>query len=160
MVFTLIMLQNFEHSMVLNFDSIYTVLYKIWFIFGSWSFQAGFFNTIYNKLFLIIFQSAYWHINKYLDKGLFEYFGPFGIYKSIRFLHLRLNFSNYSIIFFSISFMFIGVILYVWYWVLIISLIYVYLIKIIGILPIILLNFLYNKNIYNYEQNENIKLNE
>lgn len=152
MVLTLIMLQNFEHYAVVKITDLYMVLYKIWFILGSWSFHAGFFNTIYNKLFLSIFQGAYWQINKYLDKGLFEYFGPFGIYKSIRFLHLRLNFSNYSIIFFSISFMFIGVILYVWYWVFIISLIYIYLIKIIGILPIILLNFLYNKNIFKYEE--------
>lgn len=159
MLVAFVLLKSFEHFEMVNITNTYIKLYTFWCIFGSWSFHAGFFNTIYNNFFIIILKNAYLQINKYLDKGFFEYFGPFGLYKSIRFLHIQLNFSNYSIIFFSISFMFVGVILFVWYWVIIISLLYLYLIKIIGILPLILLNFLWKKKELFYENIQLLKKN-
>lgn len=126
--------------------TIYIKLYTVWYSFAGWSFHAGYFNTVYNKLFNIIFKNSYWQVNKYLDKGFFEYFGPFGIYKSIRFLHNKLNFTWYSVIFFSISFMFIGVTAFVWYWLSIISLIYIYIIKNLGLLSILFLCFVLTKH--------------
>jgi hypothetical protein len=130
----------------LSYVNIYAKLYQIWYNFASWSFHASFYNTIYNKLFIIILKNSYWQVNKYLDKGFFEYFGPFGIYKSIRLLHQRLHFTWYSVIFFSISFMFIGVTIFVGYWLFIISLIYIYIIKNLGLLPILFLSFFFFKD--------------
>jgi len=116
---------------VLNFNFHY-FYYQIYF-FVSRSYHAGFFNTLYNKLFISIFQISYICINKYLDKGFFEYFGPFGIYKVMRFFNNNLYFMQYSLIPFSISFMFIGLIFFVWYWLFIFSLAFIILTKHLGI---------------------------
>lgn len=118
----------------------YSNYYEKFYIFASWSYHAGFFNTIYNKILINILQISYININKYLDKGFFEYFGPFGVYKGIRFLHINLNFTWYSIIFFSISFMFIGMTIFVWYWLSIFTLLFISVIQYLGLLPILFLS--------------------
>ena len=116
--------------------------YHMYYFFASWSFHAGFLNTLYNKIFINIFEISYTGINKYLDKGFFEYFGPFGIYKFMRFLNKNLHFSQYSFISFTISFMFIGIILMIWYWLFIFSLAFLILIKHFGIFCILVLFFI------------------
>jgi NADH-ubiquinone oxidoreductase chain 5 len=105
-------------------------LYPIWFIFASWSYHAGFFNTIYNYIFLQFFNLSYISMNKYLDKGLFEYWGPFGFYKMFRFLHKLFQYSWYSIIYFSLFFMCIALCVLLWYWIGILLLIHVSFINI------------------------------
>lgn len=87
-----------------------TILYPIWFNFASWSFHAGFFNNIYNKIFNLILNISYISINKYLDKGLFEYFGPYGLYKLFFNIRKSLSFNYYSIIFISFMLFVIGLV--------------------------------------------------
>ena len=43
-------------------------------------YNAFFFNNIYNYIFIYIYKLFYIVNVKYLDKGIFEYFGPFGLY--------------------------------------------------------------------------------
>lgn len=86
-------------------------LYPIWFLFASWSFNAGFFNNLYNKLFLLLLEISYISINKYLDKGLFEYFGPYGFYKLFMFIRKNLFIPTYSILFIAFMLFVIGLIL-------------------------------------------------
>jgi len=83
-------------------------LYKGWFIFNSFFYNAGFFNIIYNNIYIYILKISYISTNKYLDKGIFEYLGPFGFYKIFKYLHKNFQFYNYSIIFFVIFFLFIS----------------------------------------------------
>lgn len=113
---------------------IYNYLYNLYCVIASWGYQAGFFNTIYNALLQKIFKMSYIEINKYLDKGFFELFGPYGAYKQTRRLHIALKFSCYSLIYITISMMFIGVIILVWYWLAVVLLLYVYIIKHLGLL--------------------------
>jgi len=82
---------------------------------SGWGFHAAFFNVLYNFLFLSIFKISYDCINKFLDKGFFEYFGPFGVYKSMRFLNIQLKFVRYSLIFFSLNMMFLCLVLILLY---------------------------------------------
>lgn len=117
----------------------YLFLYNMYFVLGSWAFYAGFFNTIYNRIFLNSFSFSYKHINKFLDKGFFELFGPFGIYKSFRNLHFSLKYSFYSLIYFSISMMFLGLVVFIWYWLVIFLSIYIVLIKNLGLFIIFLI---------------------
>lgn len=112
---------------------LYKFFYRVYCIIASWGYQAGFFNTIYNFFFKYVFITSYVEINKYLDKGFFELLGPYGIYKNIRFLHYALKFSWYSIGYVTISMMFIGVILFIGYWFSIVSLVYVYFIRHLGL---------------------------
>jgi len=61
--------------------------YKNWKIFSFFSFfffNAGFFNFIYNEIFLFIFKFSYLVNVKWLDKGYLEFLGPYGIYKIIK----------------------------------------------------------------------------
>ena len=44
------------------------------------SYHAGFFNTIYNAISIKLSFIVYDLIIKYLDRGFFEYVGPYGIY--------------------------------------------------------------------------------
>ena len=98
-----------EHSKLNNFIRKFwsTICIK----YFSWAFNAGFFNTIYNNLFINIFFISYLNINKYLDKGLFEYFGPYGLYKFFRKIFIFFNLTSYSLIYITASLIFIGCIL-------------------------------------------------
>lgn len=126
----------------------YRSLYLKWYVLAGWAFNAGFFNTVYNNIFSKMYFVSHTAICKYLDKGYFEYFGPFGVYKGIRVLHLMLSFSWYSIIFFSISFMFVGVTIFIWYWLAIAILIHTVLIKRLGLLIISIILFInYDKEL-------------
>ena len=109
----------------------------------AFGFHAGFFNTIYNNLYLYIFKLSYIQPNKFLDKGLFEYIGPFGIYKY--FYNLKILFPYIYPVFFTISifimFLFIIIfcsLIFFFYFQLIII-----LINNIGLIPILLLYFIY-----------------
>jgi hypothetical protein len=74
-------------------------IYPVWFLFASWSFHASFYNTIYNKFFNSILVCSYTMVNKYLDRGLFEYFGPYGLFKLFALIRNNLFFQYNSIIF-------------------------------------------------------------
>jgi NADH-ubiquinone oxidoreductase chain 5 len=50
-------------------------------------FYAFFFNKLYNFIYMSIFKYSYFISNKYLDKGLLEILGPYGLYKFFRILN-------------------------------------------------------------------------
>lgn len=118
-------------------------LYPIWYQLASFSYHAGFFNTIYNYIFLQILQISYVSTNKYLDKGLFEYLGPFGFYKVFRYFYYLFEYSRPLVIFFSIFFMFICSCMFCFYWIISISWMYIIFLKYLGLLPICFLFTVY-----------------
>jgi len=76
-------------------------------------FFAGFFNFLYNKLFLSFFYISYEVFTKNLEKGYFELIGPFGFLKIFKFYSFFLREFSPSTIFFSIClyFFFINIII-------------------------------------------------
>jgi hypothetical protein len=76
-------------------------------------FFAGFFNFLYNNLFLLFFSISYEVFTKSLEKGYFELIGPFGFYKIFKFYSFFLREFSPSTIFFSIClyFFFINIII-------------------------------------------------
>lgn len=118
--------------------------YPLWLNLGAFLYHAGFFNNIYNIIFLNIYNVSYIVTNKYLDKGFFEYFGPFGTYKFFYFLHHYFQNSWPLVIFFSIFFLFLAVCIFTCYWILFISAIHIVLIQYVGLIPLcVLLLFVY-----------------
>ena len=98
-----------------DFVPLNKIIYKISWFFSS----AGFFNTIYNSIFIKTFVLSYDIANKFVDKGLLEYFGPFGIYKGFRSFSYILQqyspvflFFHISIIFFFLVFFFLFIFLH------------------------------------------------
>jgi hypothetical protein len=66
----------------------------------SFFFFFGYFNVIYNHIFLSIFSVAYYRYNRLIDKGILEILGPFGFYKFFRFLSVSLlNIQPYQVFF-------------------------------------------------------------
>jgi hypothetical protein len=132
-------LQTLFHFNVFNFGINKTL--------GSYSFQskkmfmafwfhAAFFNTFYNKLLLIIFYISYEMLNKLLDKGLFDF--PYLAYATFKFLNNTLVQSISYLIFFYIFYIFFSIEL--------IFLIIVFnKIKILIVVCILLLFFVFNK---------------
>lgn len=85
-------------------------IYFFFLKFASFFYHANFFNKLYNEIFLFIFSISYHSVNKFLDKGLFEFVGPYGIYKLIYYLFNILEPSKEIIIFFVLLLMFLFVI--------------------------------------------------
>jgi hypothetical protein len=82
---------------------------RLWYSIKSFGYHAGYFNIFYDVLFKNIYIASYEHFTKYLDKGLFEYSGPWGFYKLFKYLNKK------SILLFptigtAIFYMFIGLI--------------------------------------------------
>ena len=97
--------------------SIKTKLYEFFF-------YAGFFNFIYNKIYLYFFYLFYEINVKSIEKGIFEWFGPVGIYLFFRSLSYKVRllspfFINITllIIFLNIIFLLYFVLLYNIYWI-------------------------------------------
>jgi proton-translocating NADH-quinone oxidoreductase chain L len=66
----------------------------------SFFFFFGYFNVLYNHIFLLFFSVAYYRYNRLIDKGVLEIFGPFGFYKVFRFLSFSLvNIQPYQVFF-------------------------------------------------------------
>lgn len=63
-----------------RFKLIYLIKTKLYEFF----FNAGFFNYIYNKIYLYFFYLFYKINVKYIEKGLFEWIGPVGFYLFFR----------------------------------------------------------------------------
>jgi NADH-ubiquinone oxidoreductase chain 5 len=77
-----------------------------WNKISAFFYNAGYFNTIYNNWFLRFFQFSYITTNKYIDKGILEFFGPFGFYKLFRSLSKKSISLMPNIIFFMLGWMF------------------------------------------------------
>lgn len=86
-------------------------------------FNAGYFNTLYNDIFLKIFKISYSTTNKHIDKGFLEFFGPFGLYKFFRTSYFKLRYMPAPVIFLYIGYMFISIIVFLLFLVLHVKLI-------------------------------------
>lgn len=64
-------------------------------------FNAFFFNNFYNYLFISLYKFFYIVNVKYLDKGIFEYIGPFGLYQINKFILNKCHFFFFHSIYFS-----------------------------------------------------------
>jgi NADH-ubiquinone oxidoreductase chain 5 len=85
----------------IKFNYIY---YNIYIYIASFFYYGLFFNKIYNKIFYYIFYYSYTVTNKYLDKGLLEIIGPFGIYKLFFYLNKKIIYMVSSLIYIYIFF--------------------------------------------------------
>lgn len=65
----------------------YDKLLKVSHLISAFSYNAGFFNLIYNNMFTNFAQNMYLVYVKSLDRGVFEYFGPNGMFLLFRNLH-------------------------------------------------------------------------
>ena len=130
---------NMINSLVLyrNFI-IYRLVYNYFYSVSTFFNQAGFVNIIYNKWFIDIFTLSYWSINKFLDKGFFEFFGPYGFYRFFRNLFKMFEHCWISVIFISVFFMFLGAVLFIFILVCLLKLAYISLLKNVGLIPIII----------------------
>lgn len=119
--------------------NIYKLIYPYWSKLSAFFYHAGFINTIYNHQFLKFINISYTHITKYLDKGFFEFFGPYGLYKGFYFLHYFLQLSWYSFISVTVFFMFLGICLFLTVLLSIITNIYIIFVQFLGLFWIILI---------------------
>ena len=106
---TNIMHTEFLHPVIKNLPFIFTLLgmassfiffikniFKKYFIINYnmkeyiyiFFFNAGFFNIIYNTIFISLYKNFYINFVRALEKGFFENYGPFGIYVYFRCLSL------------------------------------------------------------------------
>lgn len=99
-----------RYTLILN-TSFLKVVNKI----STFFYNAGFFNTFFNDLFIFILKISYIVPNKYGDKGFFELFGPFGLYKLFRKMNIFLTNVPPQVIFFHIGFMFFFLIIFLLY---------------------------------------------
>jgi NADH-ubiquinone oxidoreductase chain 5 len=102
----------------LNNKNLYNKFLKIYYNIAPFFYYALFFNKIYNKMYNIIIKSSYVIFIKYIDKGLLEILGPFGVYiitkkinniimnsvKPYIFFYIYIFFLNLSLILFLIIF--------------------------------------------------------
>lgn len=91
------------------------ILFFFWNKISAFFYSAGYFNTIYNNIFLDIFKISYITSNKYIDKGWLEFLGPFGMYKFFRTFNIFLKNNPPSVIFFSIGFMFFSLVFFMFF---------------------------------------------
>lgn len=99
----------FFYKLILNKYSTVSVsnfLIFIWNKCSAFFFNAGFFDLVYNSYFFKIYKFSYISTNKYIDKGLLEWFGPYGAYIFVRKWSLWIKTFTPSILFFTIGFMF------------------------------------------------------
>ena len=81
---------------------------------SAFSYHAGFFNLIYNNIFFKYIKYMYFIYLKTLDRGIFEFFGPNGVYLLLKNLHyyyknwffVYLSFTLYIIFIFVFIFIF------------------------------------------------------
>lgn len=94
----------------------YTYCYTYPFI-SNIGYNAFFFNNLYNNIFIIFYKLFYLINVKYLDKGLFEIYGPLGLYKINKFILLNSIMSFYNNITFTlfIKFFLLVIALYLLY---------------------------------------------
>lgn len=105
----------------------------------AFGYHAGFFNVLYNNLFIILYNTSYSYNNKLLDKGFFEYFGPFGIYKFFYNLKNLFPYAYPFLITISLFMMFLSIIIFLFIFSSAFSNIFLVLIKELGLLPVIIL---------------------
>ena len=146
--FFLYFIEIWSHTDVFKHNKFIRFIYPFWCKLSAFFYHAGFINTIYNYGFEKIMIVSYTAVTKYLDKGFFEFFGPYGLYKGFHFLYNFLRFSWYSVISISVFIMFIGICLLLIYLFVVLSNIYIVLLNYCGLvlISLILLISLNNNN--------------
>lgn len=109
---------------ILSFDFLYDKgftfsltnrLFVLWSKISSFFFHAAYFDLVYNNIFLNLLDVSYMTTNKYIDKGILEYFGPFGFYKGFYSLSSLFKKLTPSIVFFSIGWMFFAIVFFLFF---------------------------------------------
>jgi len=127
----------------------YKIFYPLWCKISAFFYHAGFINTIYNIWFLNIINISYVHITKILDKGFFEFFGPFGLYQGFRFMHYFSNFWWYSSLSIAILIMFIGLCLCLIVVIIVLTKLHLLLFKYIGLFVVLMIiNIIFSERKY------------
>jgi hypothetical protein len=83
------------------------------FYFSKFFFNAGFFNHVYNEIFLKLFKISYFNYTKLIEKGYLEFLGPFGAYVWSKNFSSTLAQYSSPVLFLSLGFMFIGLIIFI-----------------------------------------------
>jgi hypothetical protein len=151
----------FYYSIIFYIDKIYNVKYfsifynliyscnkftnnKYYLLISNVGYNAFYFNKFYNYLFITMYNIFYIVNVKYIDKGIFEYFGPFGLYILKKYILNKCYYFFFNNIYFSLFIKFF-LLLNIFF------LLYFYSITSIHfILLIIIYVIIDNKNIYNY----------
>jgi hypothetical protein len=123
----------------INLSSTSLLWYWVFTKISSFFYHAGFFNTIYNNILLNIFELSYWSTNKYLDKGIFEYLGPFGFYNLFKNIHFILKDIWMPLVFMYIFFMLIACFFIPFCVLATLQSIHLLIINYLGILPLFLI---------------------
>jgi len=91
--------------------------YNIYYTLCNVGYNAFFFNNLYNIIFIFLYKFFYLVNVKYLDKGAFEYFGPFLLYQVNRYVINHISYLFFCTIYFVlfIQFFFILIILVLYY---------------------------------------------
>jgi len=82
---------------------------------SSFFYSSAYFNIIYNNFFEFFFKVSYVNVVKNMEKGFFEFLGPYGIYKLTSFLNIKLKQFAPFVIFMSLSYMFMGLNLFIFF---------------------------------------------
>ena len=104
----------FYDYLVINskINSIYPIFF-IWNAISSFFYHSGYFNTLYNNIFLGLLEFSYVTTNKNIDKGYLEFFGPFGFYKFFRSFSLNAKTFVPTIVFFTVGWMFFFLVFFI-----------------------------------------------
>ena len=106
-------------------------------------YHALFFNKLYNLLYLKIFDYSYIITSKYIDKGILEFFGPYGLYKFFKNINNKLQNFVAPLLFYYLFFFFLS--LFIFLTIILITILFDIVIfdENIGILLIITIIFMY-----------------
>jgi NADH-ubiquinone oxidoreductase chain 5 len=86
---------------------IYKNLYIIYLNFFFFFYYALFFDNFYNRIYNYILKYSYLISTKYMDKGILELIGPFGLYKLFRFLFNKTQNFIFPLIFYYLFIFFL-----------------------------------------------------
>jgi hypothetical protein len=132
-----LVLINIYHFRYFNF------YHKIYKYIASFFYYGLFFNKIYNKIYNFIFYCSYTLTNKYLDKGLLEIFGPFGVHKLFLYLNKKLSYMVSSLIYIYIFFFLFSLLIFFILLILINNINYIFIINNLFIVIFFISSFFY-----------------
>lgn len=84
--------------------------FKVNNIFTRSFYHALFFNVLYNNVFINVYKYSYYIHTKSMDKGVWEYLGPVGIYRTTRMMSKNVRNLSYSLSV-TLAYMFFGIVI-------------------------------------------------
>jgi proton-translocating NADH-quinone oxidoreductase chain L len=127
--------------------TLYYNVFTLYRISAPFFFFSGFFNVIYNEIFIYLYNFSYLFCTKLIDKGFLELFGPFGLYKFFHSFSYSLK-AMPSSIFFYIGFSFYSLTLILFIFLLFFNMTYVFALSLL-FLFFVIIYFELSKNIVN-----------